>query len=166
MAVVVLHRDPHTGKTVHKGLSSDPRPTGVVPGSEYIAEDADSREEWDGDSWVTTKVGGRNLVVDYGMAPTSIGNIKATATAPSAGTAVEAFATGARGLEIKNLSTTAAEYLILGQGTSQVNAEANRDAGQYVVRANETAKIKRTPGATHYAWKSASGTPSAFIGQV
>lgn len=101
-----------------------------------------------------------------GPMPSSIGNIKSSTTAPSAGTAVEAFASGSVGLIIKNHSSVAAEYIIIGLGSSEVEAETNRDAGQLTVLASSVERIRRDSNVTHYAWKSASGTPSAYIGQV
>ena len=108
---------------------------------------------------------GAGHVTTVGTAPTSVGAIKTTATAPATTTAAEAIATGSRSLAYKNLSATTAQYCLLGFGTSIVDAETNRDAGQMVCAAGESAEVRIPTNATHYAWKSASGTPSLWIGQ-
>jgi hypothetical protein len=110
-------------------------------------------------------VNGAARVSDAGTAPTAIGEVKVCAAAPGSGVATEAVDSSSRVLSFKNLSTTAAEYALLGFGTSIVDAETNRDAGQIVCRANESDSVRIPSDATHYSWKSASGTPSLWIGQ-
>lgn len=99
-------------------------------------------------------------------AQSSYGAIKTTATAPATTVAVQAFATGTATLTMSNLSTTAAEYCIIGIGESLLDAEANRDGSEtIVVRANSDLEKRVPAGATHYAWKSASGAPALYLGE-
>jgi len=99
-------------------------------------------------------------------APSSYGAVKTTATSPATTTAVQSFATGSVTLTISNMSLTAAEYCIVGIGESLLDAEANRDGTEAIaVGAGQSVEKRKTSNATHYAWKSASGTPALYLGE-
>ena len=109
---------------------------------------------------------GAEGVISSGAAQSSYGTTKVCATAPSAGTAVQEIADGSTVLSVKNLDSTAANYAIIGFGTSAANAEANRDATNMWVVEAAGSDSKRIPvNATHYAWKCAAGTPTIWLGE-
>jgi len=99
-------------------------------------------------------------------AQSSYGDIKTCIAAPAAGAQVQAFAIGSAELRAKNGSATAAEYVIIGFGESETAAEANRDGtNMLVVLAGESWEDRKSANETHYAWKSATGTPVLWLGE-
>jgi hypothetical protein len=118
-------------------------------------------------SWVGVGTGVfARRVSDIGTAQSSYGDVKTCVAAPAAGAQVQAFAAGSTELRAKNGSATAGEYVIIGFGESEAAAEANRDGtNMLVVLAGESWEDRKSTNETHYAWKSATGTPLLWLGE-
>ena len=123
--------------------------------------------EWRGATagWVQTSFGGSVGVSQVGDTPSSLFETVVTAAAPATGVATFALDPDTRALEYKSLTAVAAEYCWLGFGETVIEAEANRDANQVLIKAGEIGKERVPSGMNYYSVKSASGTPIVHFQQ-